>query len=108
MLPCQVRLTYSIPLEKYHTTIETGLGYFAFANSKPMIWQNYQYKFNKSNSLGLSVRYGGYAGFGIGMNYELKVSGWKLQLRTDQLTGFIIERCDGSRSFCIFDTVFLK
>ncbi|HQW22408.1 MAG TPA: DUF5723 family protein [Bacteroidia bacterium] len=99
MLPCQVRLTYSIPLEKYHTTIETGLGYLLFANSKPMIWQNYQYKFNRSNSLGVSVRYGGYSGFGIGMNYELKVSGWKLQLRTDQLTGFIMKDATAQGAF---------
>ncbi|MBK8586100.1 MAG: hypothetical protein IPN88_12030 [Bacteroidetes bacterium] len=99
MLPCLVKLTYSIPLENYHITIETGLSYLLYANSKPIIWQNYQYKFNKSNSLGLSVRYGGYAGFGIGMNYELKVSGWKLQLRTDQLTGFIMKDATAQGAF---------
>ena len=91
MLPALVKLSYSIPLAKNKVVIETGIGYLLFANSKPMAWQNYQYNFNRSNSIGLSVRYGGYSGLGVGMNYELKFSGWKLQLRSDQITGFILK-----------------
>ena len=80
-------------------TIETGVGYLFFANCKPMIWQTYQYKLNPSHSFGLSLRVGGYSGANLGLNYELKLNGWKLQVRSDQLEGFINKNASAQGAF---------
>ncbi len=98
-LPALVKLTYTIPIDKYHIRMETGIGNLFFTKSLPIIWQNYQYKLNQSHSFGLKLSYGGYSGFNIGLNYELKLSGWKFQLRSDQVNGLLLKNGTAQGAF---------
>lgn len=98
-LPALLKASYSIPVEKIKTVIETEVGYLLFANCKPYIKQNYQYKINSVHYAGLSVGYGGYSNFNIGLNYELKLNTWKLQLKSDAITGYFLKDATSQGAF---------
>ena len=100
LLPALLKLTYSIPIEKYRATILTEAGYLLFANCKPYIRQNYQYKINAYHSAGLSLSYGGFSNFNIGINYELSLkNSWKFELKSDYITGFFLKDATSQGAF---------
>lgn len=90
-LPGIIRLSYSIPVSKYHLQIESTIGHVFFANSLPFIYQNYQYKINIQHSLGMKISYGGYSGIHLGLNYEFQGKGWVFRLKSDQVDVLLLK-----------------
>lgn len=99
LLPALMKLSYTIPLENYHLRIETAIQHLAFANALPMIYQNYVYRVNRHHAVGLKVSYGGYSGFHAGINYQWNFNSWMLQLRSDQLDGFLMKNGTAQGAF---------
>ena len=98
-LPALLKLSYSIPLEKYKTLASTEVGYLLFANCKPYVRQTFQYKVNSIHSIGLSLSYGGYSNFNVGLNYELKLKNWKFQIKSDTVAGYFLKDATSQGAF---------
>jgi len=98
-LPALIQFKYSIPIEKYKTIASTEVGYLLFANCKPYVRQSFQYKINYVHSIGLSLSYGGYSNFDVGLNYELKFKSYKFKLKSDAITGFFMKDATSQGAF---------
>ena len=86
-------------IKKYKTIASTEVGYLLFANCKPYVRQSFQYKINYVHSIGLSLSYGGYSNFDVGLNYELKFKSYKFKLKSDAITGFFMKDATSQGAF---------
>ncbi len=99
LLPALIKLKYSLPVKKIKTIMSTEVGYLLYANCKPYIRQTFQYRINSVHSVGLSLSYGGYSNFNVGLNYELRLKNWNFQLKSDAITGYFMKDATSQGAF---------
>jgi hypothetical protein len=90
-LPATFTAAFTHPFLQTRYNVTIGASYLAFANAMVRYFVTGQYKMNAKNEFLLTLAYGGYDGFNVGLKYERQFShGFSVEVGSDYLSSMIL------------------